>query len=224
MEGMSGHEYWDEPSVGDTFTVSRGGYTWKMHDSGRNGRIMRTLRGGNPVEPAVLDDMKALKLKGRAVDVGGGVGNHALWLAIACGLQVETFEPRLHEVVAANITLNGLADRVTLHQVALGAGAGAGRWSDKQRGQLNATPDGDVKIRSLDSFAFDDVSLIKIDVEGMEMAVLHGALETIERHRPHIYAEAWDGEYLEEHRAFLKPLGYEYGRRFKWHQHRWNPK
>ena len=152
------------------------------------------------------------------------MGNHALWLAIACGLQVETFEPRLHEVIAANIATNNLADRVVVHPVALGDRIGSGRWSDKQRGHLKASAGGDVEIRTLDSYAFDDVSLIKIDVEGMEMAVLRGAVETIERHRPYIYAEAWDGEYLNEHRAFLEPLGYKYGRRFKWHQHRWNPK
>jgi FkbM family methyltransferase len=222
MEGMSGHDYWDEPSVGEVFTVSRGGFVWKMHDSGRRGRIMDTLRGGNPVEPAVLDDMRELGLSGRAIDVGGGVGNHALWLAIACGLQVETFEPRLHEVIAANIATNGLDGLVTLYPVALGESAGLAHWSDQQRGHLEAGG-GEVPVRTLDSYAFDDVALIKIDVEGMEVAVLAGALKTIKRDRPVIYAEANTEQHLEQHRAFLEPLGYKYGRRFKWHQHRWMP-
>lgn len=219
---MTGHDYWDEPRIGRVLTVSRGGHRWKMHDSGRNGRIMKTIRGGNPVEPAVLDDMKALGLTGRAIDVGGGVGNHALWLAIACGLQVETFEPRLYEVIDANVATNHLEDRVTVHPVALGDAEGLGQWSDKQRGHLEVGP-GEVPIRTLDWFGFDDVALIKIDVEGMELAVLRGGLQTINRWRPVIYAEANTDEHLEVIRGFLEPLGYTYGRKFHWHQHRWMP-
>lgn len=83
---------------------------------------------------------------------------------------------------------------------------------------------GDVPVRTLDSYGFTDVAVIKIDVENMELAVLRGAMETIQRERPVIYAEAWEkGDYLETHRAFLEPLGYSYARRFKWHQHRWMP-
>lgn len=198
------------------------GVTYQINDPGDGGRIAKTLRDGNPVEPAVLDDMRSLGLSGRAVDVGGGVGNHTLWLAIACGFTVETFEPRLSGMVAANIALNGLDDRVTLHPVALGDEAGAGHWSNKQRGVLDPGT-GDVEIRTLDSYGFEDVALVKIDVEGMEAAVLRGAVETLERCRPVVYSEAWEGDYLDHQRAILEPLGYTYGRRFNWHQHRWNP-
>lgn len=219
---MTDHDYWDEPNIGDTFPVSRGGFTWKMHDSGRNGRIMRTLRTGHPVEPAVLDDMRALGLTGRAIDAGGGIGNHAVWLALACGLQVETFEPRLHEVIEANVETNRLGGLVTVYPVALGASAGSAHWSDKQRGHLEVGA-GDVDVRPLDSYGFTDVALMKLDVEGMEVSVLSGAVETIGRCRPVIYAEANTHLDLEAQRMVLEPLGYTHVRKFHWHQNRWMP-
>jgi len=46
-----------------------------------------------------------------------------------------------------------------------------------------------VKVETIDSFSFDDVSLIKIDVEGHELSVLRGSIETIKRCRPIILVE-----------------------------------
>lgn len=224
MTGMSGHDYWDRTKfVGDALTVNRDGISYKIHDPGGNGRIAKTLRKGNPVEPAVLDDMRALGLTGRAIDAGGGVGNHALWLAIACGLTVETFEPRLRAKVAANIRLNNLEERMTLHPVALGEAHGYAKWSNKQKGHLDVDTDGAVEVRTLDSYQFEDVALVKIDVEGMEQAVIRGGMETIAHNRPVIYAEAWNDEYREATAELLSPLGYRQGTKFKWHQQRWDP-
>lgn len=49
-----------------------------------------------------------------------------------------------------------------------------------------------VELRTLDSFRFDRVSFIKIDVEGHEEAVIEGALETLRRNRPALLIEAED--------------------------------
>lgn len=46
-----------------------------------------------------------------------------------------------------------------------------------------------VELRSLDSFKLADVALLKIDVEGHEMAVLKGATETLQRCKPTILVE-----------------------------------
>jgi FkbM family methyltransferase len=63
------------------------------------------------------------------------------------------------------------------------------------------------KTIRLDSQVFESVSLIKIDVEGHELAVLKGAIGTIKKHLPWLVIEVWD-----EHRAvicdLLLPLGY----------------
>ena len=46
-----------------------------------------------------------------------------------------------------------------------------------------------VLIQTLDSFAFQNVGFIKIDVEGHELSVLRGAIATIERERPNFLIE-----------------------------------
>jgi FkbM family methyltransferase len=56
-----------------------------------------------------------------------------------------------------------------------------------------------VATRTIDSFEFSDVGLMKIDVEGHELAVLNGAKDTIKRCRPILIIEA-----EERHRARAK--------------------
>jgi FkbM family methyltransferase len=46
-----------------------------------------------------------------------------------------------------------------------------------------------VPVRTLDSFGFENVGMIKIDVEGHEWDVIRGAIETIERSRPNLMIE-----------------------------------
>lgn len=69
-----------------------------------------------------------------------------------------------------------------------------------------------VKAFRIDDLKLENVSFIKIDVEGHELSVLEGALEMLKRNRPSILLEA-----EERHRAravatvreFLELLGYE---------------
>ena len=49
-----------------------------------------------------------------------------------------------------------------------------------------------VSVRPLDSFAFDDVSFMKVDVEGHELELLTGAQQTIRRNRPVVLIEVKD--------------------------------
>lgn len=49
-----------------------------------------------------------------------------------------------------------------------------------------------VEQRTLDSYNFEDVDIIKIDVEGYELLVLEGAQQTIEKNRPIIQIECVD--------------------------------
>lgn len=49
-----------------------------------------------------------------------------------------------------------------------------------------------VSIRPLDSFGFDDVSFLKVDVEGHELELLTGAQQTIRRNRPVVLIEVKD--------------------------------
>jgi FkbM family methyltransferase len=47
----------------------------------------------------------------------------------------------------------------------------------------------DVPARTIDSYNFEDVDAIKIDVEGSELFVIEGALNTIDKYRPSVQVE-----------------------------------
>ena len=51
-----------------------------------------------------------------------------------------------------------------------------------------------VETRTLDSYEFDQLDFIKIDVEWFELRVLQGAENTIKKHKPIIYIEMHDTE------------------------------
>jgi FkbM family methyltransferase len=69
-----------------------------------------------------------------------------------------------------------------------------------------------VPTRRLDDYDLDAVGFIKIDVEGHELSVLQGALNTIEHHRPVLLIEIEDQHKPNATRdvpQFLGDLGYE---------------
>jgi len=89
-----------------------------------------------------------------------------------------------------------------VHQVALSDEIGQldfhidlelGGWSGltKQRnnGKYNTIQ---VEVKTLDSFKFKNVGLIKIDVEGNELKTIRGAEKTIKNSKPFIYFECAD--------------------------------
>lgn len=58
--------------------------------------------------------------------------------------------------------------------------------------RIAAVQEIEVETRTLDSYEFPSVGFIKIDVEGHELAVLEGAVQTIARHRPNLLIECND--------------------------------
>ena len=72
-------------------------------------------------------------------------------------------------------------------------------------------------VNTLDSYAFDNVDFLKIDVEGAELDVIRGGMNTIETHRPIITTEhsLQTPQYIRnsyEVVSILEGLGYEYSR------------
>lgn len=144
-----------------------------------------------------------------AIDVGANIGTLAVPMARHVGPtgRIHAFEPQamMFRLLAANAALNGL-EQMRLHPMALGAADGhlklppldyasPGNYSALS---LAATPPqptqsaDSVPIRRLDDVlgTIDRCRLIKVDVEGMEPAVLDGAAALIARHRPVLYLEA----------------------------------
>jgi FkbM family methyltransferase len=177
----------------------------------------RIVESGQPYEAPLLEHIFERGFRGIAVDAGAHIGNHSLWLAAICELEVWAFEPLVFEELAANIARNALDGRVQARLIALGDRCETAHVVGK--GKLRPGH-GDIPVRPLDEFDIDDVAVIKIDVEDMEPYVLRGAAETIQRSRPVIFAEARDDECHQAIAEVLDPWGYVMTQRFGV---RWTP-
>ncbi|NLU69232.1 FkbM family methyltransferase [Streptomyces sp. HNM0574] len=134
---------------------------------------------------------------GTAVDVGGWYGPWTRRLAHRA-TRVVTVEPvphlaqRLRDTTPANVEVLQAAatDRTgtaTLWLPRDGRGD-RGVSSLVRRREIHATPL-DVPCLALDELALSDVTMLKIDVDGSELAVLQGAEQTIRRSRPALFIE-----------------------------------
>lgn len=145
----------------------------------------------------------------RIVDVGAHIGLWSFNFAPACQV-VEAFEPV--EMHRACFELNVLRlqqdpTRVNLHACALGREEGSIsiHTAPTSSGDSWVSGTGSIPMVTLDSFAFPDVDVIKIDCEGFEENVLRGAMETIRRCRPVILVE--QKRDMAASRFGLEPLG-----------------
>lgn len=133
-----------------------------------------------------------------AVDVGAHVG---LWsMQLARQFQaVHAFEPVTNFALCwhrncadwdgenaflHDCALGSVSGRVTMRTPVLAGGIDSGGTHVDPTAE-----DGDVDLRSLDSFNLEQVDFMKIDCEGYEVQVLAGARATLERCRPCVIVE-----------------------------------
>lgn len=139
------------------------------------------------------------------LDIGAHVGLWAMWLVREFAL-VRSFEPvpafaeiypfnvdmakaRLHRVAlgreARSVTITVPLDQTGNAHVSIAGHHPGTRYGNREEIDLwHAVP-----MRTLDSFGFEDVDFIKIDVEGLERAVVEGGERTIRTWRPNIVVE-----------------------------------
>lgn len=124
-----------------------------------------------------------------AVDVGAHCGLWSYHLAKAFEF-VHAFEPiELHrECFRLNLPT---AENVELYPFALGAEERyvAMHTTNESSGDSWVKGEGDIPMRTMDSFALENVDLIKLDCEGYELFALQGGEETIRRCLPVIIVE-----------------------------------
>lgn len=130
--------------------------------------------------------LRLLKAGDLFVDVGANAGSYTVLAAGACGANVIALEPDKYAFsrLTLNVRLNNLSDRVEAHQAAAGdrngsidflTGADTGNRVSIDGGR--ASPDiVTVPCVTLDTVVGDrQPTMLKIDVEGFEAAVLAGA-------------------------------------------------
>lgn len=155
--------------------------------------------------------------RGRVVDVGANTGVYSIAAAMS-GAAVEAFEP--HSPAAARLAENAKANGVVVnvHEMALLEKDGSVAFGFNPNVTLTSGGTCDasqhrqttkrVPADTLDSFSFQNVTAVKIDVEGCEMRCLQGAIETIDRCHPAIISEALSMPAGREVEAFLGGYGY----------------
>ncbi len=86
----------------------------------------------------------------------------------------------IYKILLKNIELNKLD--IKAYNIAIGNVKTIS--ANRNKDMLTAGNGKTIETRTLDSFNFDKVDLIKIDVEGLELSVLDGARETMESSIP----------------------------------------
>lgn len=135
-------------------------------------------------------------------DVGANLGLYSCVLAKNNAVpRVVAFEPDRanHARMLANLKINGLSERVELHEMAVGAAAGSANLvpsepSNRGMSQLatgEETGGYSVPVGSLDDmFQLDGTTIaVKIDVEGFELEVLMGAAQLLTRNKGFVQIE-----------------------------------
>ncbi len=200
----------------------------------RKGTLTRAVIRRGYWEPLETEIFHSLLRPGALViDVGANFGHYALTAANAIGPKglVIAFEP--HPETFALLDANrkllpqdnllvvqaGLGDfdgTLEIHTDAANPG-GHSFYAWNLRGTDGSSHQ--VPVHSLDSFLSERihdraVEVIKIDVQGFEMKVLHGAVRTIERDQPSVLCEVTPealnraGSGVEEILGFFRTRGY----------------
>jgi FkbM family methyltransferase len=124
------------------------------------------------------------------IDVGANVGDTALTAATAVGPTGRVWaieaHPRTYAFLLGNLTLNGVAN-VSPVNAAAGAAPGRLSFGDARRDDTNCIGGTGLEVEAarLDHLVpyKGRIDLLKIDVEGYELPVCHGAPDTLARTR-----------------------------------------
>lgn len=160
------------------------------------------------------------------IDIGANNGSFAVDFAHLVGDEgkVYAFEPQrlIYYQLCGNVFMNGL-DNVYCYNLAIGDCTNDVFIQEPNYYENGDVNFGNVKIsevgtnvqqKELDSFNFDNLVFIKVDVQGYELNVIKGAEKTIAKHRPYLFVEFEDDLLKEantsekELQEYIESLGY----------------
>lgn len=185
---------------GTTFYIGKDEYV---------GRSLHYYGEYNPDETEMILSLAS----GHCLDIGANFGVMAQALEYN-GFKVSSFEPQpdvfniLRQNVRGecfNMGLGSTPGTFKMPKIFLGSKANYGGSAIGTRSDMGTI---DVSVGVLDSFEFDGIGFMKIDVEGFEEKVLRGGTKTIERCRPIMYIEDDRMELSDSLRRYIRGLGY----------------
>ena len=175
----------------------------------------------SPGEAALFADI--LQPGDVVVEVGANIGAHTIRLAQLVGTEgkVIAFEPQrlCFQLLNGNVAINSLTNVYT-YQKCVGASEGSvtvpelspdeiHNWGGVSLENQNEGGGERVERITLDSLNLAECKLLKLDVEGMELQVLQGAVKLLERCQPLIYTEVDRQDKKAELTTFLCERGYK---------------
>lgn len=195
----------------------RGPMLYNFHDK----YIGQALELYGEFSEGEVDMFRQMVRPGQVVlEIGANIGAHTVFFSQQVGPsgQVIAFEPQrvVFQTLCANVALNSLTN-VFAFQQAVGDKPGTiivpplDYSQDNNFGglALGGFEYGEqVQLVTVDGLALKRCHMVKIDVEGMERAVLGGAVETLTRLKPLLYVENDRVEKSDELVRFIDSLGY----------------
>jgi FkbM family methyltransferase len=177
--------------------------------------------GGAEAELVHLD--RIANRRGSAIDAGANIGLYSLRMSrlfkkvysfeINPEISRDLKDCRLPNVEIFDVGLSDRTGEATLYTPVLESGMRLDGWASLQSGECPEAKqylERSVTLKPLDEFNIDDCSFIKIDVEGHELRLLEGAVETIKRGRPVILVEIRERNEASVF-SLLESLGYRRG-------------
>lgn len=169
---------------------------------------------------------KSIK-KGNFIDIGANVGKYTVMMGnILKNYKVISIEPEIQNFKFLNksISLNKLSNVLTFN-LACSPIRGKRRFFIEENGigmhsfyktklksdsyiEIDTEKLDNIIFKSLNKREIQNISLIKIDVEGAEAEVLEGAEKVLGLANPIILIEIWNEELLKKVRKILSPLGF----------------
>lgn len=159
--------------------------------------------------------------KGTFIDVGGHIGRYTTLMAKR-DWKVFTFEPIKinYDVILSNLKLNHCDSSATIHNVGLGNTKSTETiyFNPKEMGEASLikqdtqNAEAQIQIVRFDDYmqnkSYDDLTMVKIDVEGHEESVLNGMMEFLKTEKPLLIIELWKDNASSVTKT-LKDLGYK---------------
>ena len=160
--------------------------------------ISDTIRSGKFYEYLIFLQFEPnIPKYGTFLDIGANIGNHSMMFREHFNNKIISFEgnPLNYVLLYKNTTqlvdiksiCVGLSNKSGLTEFCYDfENFGGGGIFPHLENKFSTIP---VYLTTLDSFKFDDISFIKMDVENHEMQVIEGALNTIKINKPTIWIE-----------------------------------
>jgi FkbM family methyltransferase len=184
----------------------------------KNGYLDQTVYATRNYEPHIANEIyDAINKDDVCIDIGANIGYHTIIMSQKAGTRGHVFAyepiPYIRKQLQDSLALNNIANVTTL-ETAL----------SNEKGMLNlhlsetnvagssfintSGTSIKVEVRTLDSYNYQRVDFIKLDVEGFEYNVLLGATDTVQRCRPTIIFEYSPTYYRKSNASHVRDILY----------------